>query len=148
MATPLIPAIAADQFRRRQTRARTAYQSGGKPLAQLEAMLRPWFAIALRAGAVLPESEAELEHMHALGMADSEGEARRRLADDHCEPPHWYAPLAKARDKAIDTHEAALTPETLAEARALIALADHFRAQRHAIPLYRQSPAQPERKAA
>ena len=136
---PTIPRIAAAAFTQRQQRARRAVGAGELTRAMAEDRLRPWLAIACRAGADLPELEDPLADLRQKDPAGnwlcSDAEARAVLADQICPRASWAPLLAKARDHALRDAEAlALSPRTppperdaaLAHARALRALADHF----------------------
>ncbi|NBW12158.1 MAG: hypothetical protein EBR82_29425 [Caulobacteraceae bacterium] len=173
MTVAPLATLALEEFRRRQTKARVIVAARRMPLAEAEAHLRPWAAIATHCGADLPEA-AELR---ADIMAEAEpagwnpGAVRWLIAEELCPRARWAPVLTAARDLAFDrlhpavaerseaeprnAHESA---EAVATAAALhriaMALAHDVNGQ-HPIPGYdaarrieRARKAEPERKAA
>lgn len=94
------PEIALDQFLRR----RAWLAKEGRPEAEQEAKLRPWGAIALRAGANIGAMPGDVQLAHEDyrkgNLPDST--ARACVADDLCPLGEALVALAIARDKAID----------------------------------------------
>lgn len=102
-------AIALAQFtQRRAYLART-----GTPAAEAEAKLRPWAAIALRAGSDLALISLHVATAHedyrCARLTDSQ--ARACTAADLCSLPTALAELARARDAAIDHVPEPTAPE-------------------------------------
>lgn len=85
--------LAAEEFRRRQIKARAVVATRRMTKAQAEAHLRPWLAIACTLGADLPELADLLE--------SREGN-RWLTADDICPRERWAPVLIAARDLAGD----------------------------------------------
>ena len=106
--------VALNQFQRR--RAWLARE--GRPEAEQDARLRPWAAIALRAGAAIAAMPLDVqlayEDYRRANCTDST--ARACIADDLCCLPDALAALATARDKALDmTVAAGSDPEKMAK---------------------------------
>lgn len=112
------------------------------PVSDHEAALRPWAALALRAGAdpaaISPDVAAACEEYRKGGL--TEREARACVAADLCPHPVMLAELARARDAALNALPLAASAAPSSTA-GLVVLAIHFGA-----PPYR--PAPHERKAA
>lgn len=130
---PPLATLAADQFRRRQARARAVVEARRMTLREAESALRPWLAIACLCGADLPElidliAEERVTHVDgAQGVTD--GEARSLVARSVCPRANWIAALATARDAALAHHErlhglaTSRHPPEQAEVRAALAQA-------------------------
>ncbi|MGX7896864.1 hypothetical protein [Tsuneonella sp. HG222] len=95
--------------------------------AEHEARLRPWAALAIRAGAdlaaVSPDAPACYEDYRQAGCSDAE--ARALVADDLCPLPQVVAALATARDAALDALPLAASAAP-ASTSDLVVLAIHF----------------------
>lgn len=126
--------IAAGQFaHRRRWLARS-----GAPVADQEAKLRPWAAIALRAGADLtqlpPDLQVAVEDYRRVNLG--ERTARACVADDLCPLTVALETLAQARDAAIDKAHTEPTEARRQAAHRLDVLAVHLGAPAyHAIKL-------------
>lgn len=143
--------IALTAFRQRQAIARKQTAAGRVAMADAERLLRPWAAIACLTGADVSELADDLAWYRSAGI--SEASARAIVADDLCPRERWVPALAAARDKAVARAEAmpagSARETALADARALIRLADHFTRDingRHAVPPLTMP--QPQRTAA
>lgn len=125
-----LPQLAAEQFRRRQTKARAVVASRQMSTAQAEAHLRPWLAIACTLGADLPE---------LVGPFESREGNRWLAADDVCPRKVWAPLLAAARDNAMDRLHLDESEEAIGNAAALlrIALALAYDPNGHHVPCYR-----------
>lgn len=113
-----LPAIAAREFRTRQSYASREIAAGRMTRAQAEAKLRPWLAIAERAGADLPDLLVPMTEIYPDAGKPVDGRLR---ADEIAPRTDWQAELKSARDAAIRASEA--NPSKLAHARELVALA-------------------------
>lgn len=150
----LTPAqIAAQEFRRRQSWLSQQVNSGRMELADANTKLRPWLAIAARAGADLPEL---WEQAFVLVPETRAGavEQIRVIPNDIAPKEEALSALAKARDAAIDLItdnppadlEAAKRAAT--NAQNLAALAWALRAPPYHLPQCAGSTAQPAKAAA
>lgn len=106
-------------LRERQARARKAVAAGTMDRASAEAHLRPWLAVAIRAGAACAEIADLLANNAAPGW--SEPQVRAMAAHDLCPTPTWHAPLASARDRAIERADSGAAEDIL-RGRGLVAL--------------------------
>ena len=150
----LTPAqIAAQEFRRRQNWLSQQVNSGRMDLADANTKLRPWLAIAARAGADLPglwEQALVLVPENRAGAL----EHIRVIPNDIAPKEEALSALAKARDAAIDLItdnpptdlEAAKRAAT--NAQNLAALAWALRAPPYHLPEGFGSTAQPAKAAA
>lgn len=111
---PPLAAIAAQQFRTRQAKAREMVRDRKVTEREATARLRPWLAIACLCGADLPElhellADERIDQLYpdargAAQAAVSESEARSLVARDICPRRDWIAALAAARDAALEHH--------------------------------------------
>jgi hypothetical protein len=92
--------IALAQF----TKRRAWLAANAVPVAEQERRLRPWAAIALRAGAdpaaISPDVAAAVEAYRRAGL--TQGEAHGLVAVDLCPKPAMLAELARARNAALE----------------------------------------------
>lgn len=149
--------LGADQFRRRQAKARAVVAARNMTRAQAEAHLRPWLAIACILGADLPELAGPLKD-RALQLApagrhggeadistggptppQADGTHRWLAASDICPRAHWAPLLAAARDTAMDRLHLDGSEEAVTAAAALlrITLALAHDINGHPVPPYR-----------
>lgn len=131
----MTPAVGAlREFQHRQRLARQAIASGEWTLTTAEERLRPWAAIAILAGADLPEANEALSAL-ASGLITSfadmprdraERLARSMLADDLAPPAVWEAVLMRVRNAALNALTGAEEPDStpVTRGRALARLAD------------------------
>lgn len=108
--TPASPlhVVAANEFIRRQRRAREIVRNGGMMRGAAELRLRPWLAIACLCNAELPELVDILEDWRIMlvsggaTLAVTDGELRQLAAHDICPRERWMQEFATARDAAFD----------------------------------------------
>lgn len=157
-----IATIAAQEFQKRQQRAREVVRNRGMTVRTAEQHLRPWLAIACLCGADLPELAQPISERRKL-LSDApqgprsitdegqnaaallEMESRWLAADDICPRARWVPVLAAARDDAFSRYLADSTNETLADAAAALQrLCLHlaYDINGHNIPTYRAPAAQ------
>ena len=132
--------MAADEFTRRQAAARAKVAGRGMLVAQAEAHLRPWLAIACLCGADLPGLAGPLADYGASELLITPAEARVIAASAICPRATWVPILAAARNAALDRSAARDSrPEMLQSAQALshICTALHWDANGHHVPPYR-----------
>lgn len=136
-----LAALAGAEFRRRREVARRKAGSGTLDLATAEALLRPWAALALRAGAepaalapdgALADVAWNLEQLRTARTIDSDRpgctdhDARRIVADDVAPFAEVRATLAAARDDAVARALGSTDPAHLARSHDLSVLAIAF----------------------
>lgn len=116
---------AAAEFQLRQARARRMVRDGTLSETAATRALRPWLAIACRAGADLPELEDGLAELSVTSLDGTAwltpGQLRARLADDICPARIWRADLIAARDAGLSAADT--NPAAADRARALVAIA-------------------------
>ncbi len=130
--------LALAEFTRRRVLAADLVRQGRWSEGKADAMLAPWAAVALMAGADLPplrEALAEMAARTATSWPDlPRGRldllARARLADDlgHLAGISWRTALIEARNKALDRFtkpDPVGEPETEVAIR-LVTLCNHF----------------------
>jgi len=159
-----LPILAAEEFRRRQIKARAVVATRRMTKAQAEAHLRPWLAIACTLGADLPELADLLQHRLGTPISGEApagrhgGEAdistgaptppqadginamtRWLVANDICPRERWAPILAAARDNAMDRLHLDSSEEAIGIAAALlrITLALAHDINGHHVPPYR-----------
>lgn len=157
MTALTLPQLAAEEFRRRQIKARTVVATRRMSIAQAEVHLRPWLAIACSLGADLPELDDLLKARARQlapagrhgGEADistggptppqTDGMTRWLAADDICPRRVWAPLLAAARDNAMDRLHLDGSEQAIGTAAALlrITLALAYDPNGHHIPCYR-----------
>jgi len=104
---------------RRRDIAREAIDKGLWTKGQAEAQLRPWAAIAIRAGADVPPAKAALtdqadrarKSWPDFSAERIESVSRALLADDICRREQWAPVLLDARDRTFASNPAPGTPE-------------------------------------
>lgn len=157
-----IAAVAAQEFTKRQLRAREVVRNRGMTTRTATQHLRPWLAIACLCGADLPELVDPIRERRALLTAARQGprsitdegldasslldmESRWLAADDICPRPIWVPVLAAARDDAFARYLADSTSNTLTSAAASLqrlCLHLQYDINGHHVPQYRAPAAQ------
>ena len=152
MNTPPSPAqAAASEYARRREIALRAVSQGHWAEERAEAALAPWAAIALLAGADVPQLRESLaEQVRIAHSPWWASRARSLLADDLSPRGQWRAVLAEARDRALNRFT---QPEPAGQAEAdraipLVTLANHFGLPGWRPPSIAEGTAEPERQAA
>lgn len=127
---PNLATFTADEFARRRALASRKVAQGELGVDQANALVRPWLALACRAGADLPELRDDLA-MIAEGGVLSASQARAVLADDICPRTATLEALRTATGAMIARHERGGSPRTgdlFDRAIGLMRLARAFRA--------------------
>lgn len=115
--------VAAGLFRVRQSFAARQVAQGKLTRDQAEARLRPWLAVASAAGADLPEME---RHGNEIWPDAGKPVTFRLYPSEICADHEWRGELARARDAALAALNPDPAPAKLAQARDLVALANHL----------------------
>ena len=135
-------AIAAREYALRRQAALRAVAADELTRDRAEAMLRPWAAIALLAGADVPELAEEVAWR--VDDATPIAFARAIVALYTCDRAEWVPALATARDRAVEA--AQRNPEHVERAHGLQRLARYFAhdpAGLHHMPPYQPQSADP-----
>ncbi len=116
--------IAREEFRRRRDNALRKVNAGQLRLAQANAHLLPWLAIASAAGAYLPEIYTPSRTITpGQGWAE---QSARMLPHEFCDSAIWLRTLSEAAGAAIARADTGLKPDLMPRARALARLCVHF----------------------